>query len=348
MLEDSLYVRAALLSRMRQASFAGGVGATALASGGPTLAYAADTGSLLPPSVVSALAYAGGEPTAVAVKATTAPATTFWTQAVGSWGRRGSDGNAAGASDTLAGVFSGVDHRFGPDWLAGIAGGYTRSSASIGDRASSATIDTAHLAGYAAANAGAWTMRVGAASSFSTIDTSRSIAFPGFFDSASAHSGASTVQAFGEVGYGVRIGVVAVEPFGGLALVHLHTDSFAESGGLSALGGSGGSDDVGYSTLGGRAAASYVTPNGMVLMPRLSAAWQHALGPVTPSEALRFESTGETFSIAGLPLARDTALLESGLDLRLSPQARIGLSYSAQIGNHVQNNSVEGNLTWRF
>jgi outer membrane autotransporter protein len=86
----------------------------------------------------------------------------------------------------------------------------------------------------------------------------------------------------------------------------------------------------------------------MVLTPRLSAAWQHAFGSVTPAEALAFQSTAEPFTIAGLPLARDSALVESGLDLRLSPQARVGLFYSAQFGNHLQNNSVKGNLTWWF
>ena len=156
-------------------------------------------------------------------------------------------------------------------------------------------------------------------------------------------------QTFGEVSYDVTVGKIAVEPFGGLAFVHLHTDGFAENGGgIAALSGSDHDNDVGYSTLGGRIATSYVLPNGMVLTPRVSAAWQHALGSVTPTEALAFQSTAETFAIAGLPLARDSALLEIGLDLRLSTQARVGLLYSAQLGDRAQNNSVQGSLTWRF
>jgi len=350
MLNDSLHVRGALLSRMRQASFAGGRATAALATGGPmTVAYATESGSSLPPSIAAALAYAGGERPTVAVKAASVPTTTFWTQGVGSWGRFGSDGNAADARGTLAGAFSGVDRRFGPGWLAGVAGGYTNATVSVGDRASSATIDTAHLAGYAAASFGPWNVRAAAASSFSTLGTSRAIAFPGFADTATARYGAAMAQVFGEVSYGVTLGEVAAEPFGGLAFVHLHTDGFSESGGsVAALGGSGHDNDIGYSTLGGRVAASRVLPNGMVLTPRLSAAWQHAVGSVTPSEALAFQSTAQPFTVAGLPLARDTALLESGLDLRLSPQARVGLSYSAQIGSHVQNSSVQGSLTWRF
>jgi outer membrane autotransporter protein len=335
---------------MRQASFAGGSGPTAaLATGGPTVAYAAETDSSLPPSVVSALAHAAGERPSFPVKAAAVPATTFWTQGVGSWGRLGSDGNAAGASRTLAGFFSGVDRRFGAGWLAGVAGGYTSSTASVSDRASSAHIDTAHLAGYAAAISGPWKVRAAAASSFSTLGTSRSIVFPGFADTATARYGAVAAQVFGEVSYGLTLGQVAAEPFGGLAFVYLHTDGFSESGGgPAALGGSGHDTDIGYSMLGGRIATRYVQPNGMVLTPRLSAAWQHAVGAAAPGEALAFQSTAQPFTVAGLPLARDTALLESGLDLRLAPQARVGLSYSAQIGSHVQNNSVRGNLTWRF
>lgn len=117
MLDDSLHVREALLGRMRQATFAGGIGATAaLATGGPTtMAYAQVSGASLAPSVASAPAYADGERRAAPVKVSAVPATAFWTQGVGSWGRLGGDGNAAGARRTLAGFFSGVDGRFGRD-----------------------------------------------------------------------------------------------------------------------------------------------------------------------------------------------------------------------------------------
>jgi uncharacterized protein with beta-barrel porin domain len=54
------------------------------------------------------------------------------------------------------------------------------------------------------------------------------------------------------------------------------------------------------------------------------------------------------FTVAGLPIARDTALLEGGLDLQISPQARLGLSYSSQIGSHVRRDSVQGSLVWQF
>src|ERR1019366_9383598 len=146
--------------------------------------------------------------------------------------------------------------RLGPNWLAGFAGGYTGSSININHRGSSANIDTAHLAGYVAANYGPWNLRTGAAARFSPLGPVRSIVFPGFVDTAIARYGATTAQIFGEVGYGVTFGQIAAEPFGELAFVHLGTDSFAETGGIAALTGSGRSDNIGYSTLGGRAATN--------------------------------------------------------------------------------------------
>jgi outer membrane autotransporter protein len=323
MIEDSLFAREAVLGRMRHAAFASGGGATAaLAAGGPTSAAAAESGQ--------------------------AAANTFWTQAVGGWGNFDGDGNAADVRRTLTGFFAGIDHRLGPHWLAGLAGGYTNASVHAADRGSSARIETAHLAGYAAGAYGSWNLRLGAASSFSTLATSRLVSFPGMSDTATANYDATTAQVFGEVSYGAALGAIAVEPFAGLAFVHARSDDFAETGSaMAALSGSAATD-IGYSTLGGRFATRIVQPNGFVVTPRLSAAWQHAFGDVDPRAALSFQSTGAPFTIAGLPLARDTALVESGVDLKISPQAKLGLTYSGRFGRDVSDNSVRADLLWLF
>jgi outer membrane autotransporter protein len=350
MLNDSLYLREALLARMRQASFAGDIGPTAaLASGGPTTtAYADDLGSS---PAASALTDAAGGRLTISPRAPPAavPATYAWIQAIDSWGRLGGDGDAATASRSLGGLFAGVDRRFDSNWLAGVAGGYTDSSIGVGDRGSAADIGAAHLAGYVAGSFGPWSLRSAAAASVSALDATRSLAFPGFAEMASARYDAVTAQVFSEASYRMTLGKIAVEPFGGLAFAHLGVDGFAENGGgVAALGGSAAHLDIGYSTLGGRAAVDYPLANGMTLTPRVSVAWQHAFGSLTPTETLTFQSTSETFAVAGLPIAGDTALFEGGLDLRLSPRAEVGLSYSGQYGDRVTSNSIKGNLTCLF
>ncbi|MGY2918364.1 autotransporter outer membrane beta-barrel domain-containing protein [Bradyrhizobium elkanii] len=351
MLDDSRYLRDAVLGRLRQASFAGSSGPmAALGSGGP------QTAAMDQLSVSTALAYAGTERSAFPVKApplarpAQIPDTTFWAQGVGAWGRLNGDGNAAGMTRDLAGFFSGVDHRFAPNWIAGIAGGYTSSSVHVGDRTSSADIETAHLAGYVGASYGAVNLRGGASASFSTLDTSRSIVFPGFFDTARARYDATTAQVFGEIGYGLSLGRAALEPFAGLAWAHLNTDSFAETGGsgAAALLGAGSNQDVGYSSLGARIATSFALTNGMQLTPRASVAWQYAFGDVTPMAALAFQSLGTGFTVAGVPLARNAALVEGGLDLRVTPQASIGIAYVGQLADRVQDHSVKASFSWKF
>jgi outer membrane autotransporter protein len=357
MLDDSRFARQAVLGRLRQAPFGGEPGPMAsLGGGGPTVVYeerALSFADRVAPAE-SALAYADARSTAFPAKApplaSREPETAWWTQGVGAWGKIDGDQNAAGISRDLGGFFSGIDTRFGNRWRAGIAGGYTSSNASVGSRASSATIDTTHLAAYAGANYGSWNLRSGATIGWSRLDTSRMILFPGFADSASARYNASTAQVFGEVGYGIALGAIAAEPFAGLAWVHLSTDGFNETGGSgnAALAGLQSSDDVGYSTLGARVAANYLLPGGAVLIPRASIAWQHAFGDVVPAAALAFQGTGAAFTIAGVPLAEDAALVEAGLDLPITPQATVGFSYIGRLGDSAEDHSVRGNLLVRF
>jgi len=347
MIDDSRYIRQAVLGRLRQASYAGAADAfAALGSGGPILAYA-------DPAAGGGLADRDADRPAQAANqlfgaAPQSPDLTFWAQGVGAWGRINSDGNASDVSRNLGGVFTGFDGRFG-EWRAGLAGGYTNASTTVSARASSANIDRAYFAGYGGTSFGALNFRSGAALAWHTIGTSRSIAFPGFSEQASARYSAVEGQVFGEVGYGMSFGNIAVEPFVGLAWVYLNTESFNETGGgLAALGASGTQDDVNYSTLGARWASTYLMPNGMTLMPRASLAWQHAFGTVTPSALLTFQSTGATFGIFGLPIARDAALVEAGGDLQLGPQTKVGVAYVGQLANNARDHSVKANFSWRF
>src|SRR5262249_33709610 len=342
-IEDSRYIRQALLGRLRQASYAGDAGAfAALGSGGPILAYA-------DPAAGGGLAYRGADRPAQAVDqlfgaAPQSPDLTFWAQGVGAWGRINSYGNAADVSRNLGGIFTGFDGRFG-EWRAGLAGGYTNASTTVSVRASSANIDSAYFAGYGGTSFGSLNFRSGAALAWHTIGTSRSIAFPGFSEQANARYSAVEGQVFGEIGYGMSFGNTAVEPFAGLAWVYLNTESFNETGGVAALGASGTQDDVNYSTLGARWASTYLMPNGMTLMPRAS---QHAFGTVTPSALLTFQSTGATFGILGVPIVRDAALVETGGDLQLGPQTKVGVFYVGQLANNARDHSVKANFSWRF
>ena len=87
----------------------------------------------------------------------------------------------------------------------------------------------------------------------------------------------------------------------------------------------------------------------MVLIPRGSLAWQHAFDSVTPAAVLAFQTApGSPFTISGVPIARDSLLAEAGLDLAIGRNATIGVSYTGQLANNVQDHAAKGKFSWKF
>jgi len=153
-------------------------------------------------------------------------------------------------------------------------------------------VDSFTLGGYTGGMAGAFALRGGGAWAWNDIDTSRAVIFPGFYERQKASYNADTGQIFGEIAYPMTAWGVALEPFAGLAYVSVDTGTFKERGGsLASLRGRDTDQDVGYSTLGLRA-ASTMHLGAMLVTPHISAAWQHAFDDVTPGAALAFATTG--------------------------------------------------------
>ncbi len=343
LVNQGLYVRDAMLGRLIQASYdSNGAGqAVALAAGGPTTVAALDSGRM----ALGAMSHAGSHAGAVPGYG---HGLAFWTHGFGSWGEFDGNGNAATAQRTLGGFVSGVDADVGSTWRAGLATGYIRSDINVKARASSADVNSYLLAGYAGGRIGPVALRSGAAWTWHSIDTLRAVSFPGFYESESASYGGDTGQLFTELAYPIVTDrSSAVEPFAGLTYEHVGTDAFTESGPTAALSTLGSDQNVGYSTLGVRAATTMPIA-GMLVTPRASAAWQYAFGDTTADLALAFASSGIAFGISGVPLARNSALIEAGLDLALGADAAFGITYSAQLAGDLQDNGVQGRLTWQF
>ena len=65
-------------------------------------------------------------------------------------------------------------------------------------------------------------------------------------------------------------------------------------------------------------------------------------------QALALASKGIEFTVAGVPLAEDAVLLDTGLDFAISDRVTAGVSYAGQLGDGVTDNAVKGQLTWLF
>ncbi|WP_318269511.1 autotransporter outer membrane beta-barrel domain-containing protein [Salinisphaera orenii] len=125
----------------------------------------------------------------------------------------------------------------------------------------------------------------------------------------------------------------------------MHTDGFDEDGeaGLTSR-----SDDmqVTYSTLGTRATLDVelgginTTVNGML-------GWRHAGHDVTPTATHTF-AHGPNFSVSGTPIAQDTALVETGLDINLTDTAALGVTYRGQIASEAEEHGLTARFKFKF
>ncbi|KFC72719.1 Outer membrane autotransporter barrel domain-containing protein [Bosea sp. LC85] len=269
-----------------------------------------------------------------------------WGQGFGSWGRNEAQGGVSKLSRSSGGFLLGADASVFDTWRVGLYSGYSRSTFEAKGRISSGNSDNYHLGLYGGGQWGAFGLRAGAAYSWHDLSIDRAVSFTGFSDRLRSDYNAATAQVFGELGYRIDAGRVALEPFAGLAYVNLQSDGFTERGGTAALAGRSSDMSTAFTTLGMRASTN-VTVKGMALELRGALAWRHAFGDVTPASLLSFAG-GSPFSITGIPIAKNAAVLDAGLDLAVARNATLSLSYGGQYSAHAIKQTVKGSLAVKF
>ena len=228
----------------------------------------------------------------------------------------------------------------------GLFGGLSNSGTGVDDRNASSTATSWHVGAYGGTQIGNLGLRLGSAYSRHGIDASRSVDFTGFSDSLSASYGGSTGQIFGEAGYRIDMGAVVFEPFANLAYVQLSTDRFTETGGAAALTGNSSSLGNVFTTIGIRAETDVSVGERMAHLGG-SAGWKHAFGDVSPT-ATQSLAGGSAFTVAGVPMARDSFALNLSASIDLTPEAALGLTYGGQFGTGFADQSLKANLAVRF
>lgn len=275
----------------------------------------------------------------------------LWAELVGNRLTLQSDGNAAEVKHHNSGLFVGTDKALDDGWQLGGALGFTSGTLDVDDRASKAELSnySAIVFGGKAFEAGAGQLNLllGAAYTWHDIDTKRHARVAGTPQTLSADYAAHSTQLFSELGYALPLSTrVVIEPFAGLAWSDVRTGGFAESGGSAALKGQSASDQQTRSTLGVRV-QSAVTVGPVAGQLRATLGWQHAFGDVLGKKAVAFEG-GQPFTVAGAPIARNTALVELGADVRLARGTTLGLSYSGQYGEGNREHTGMLTLSWRY
>ncbi|ODA67265.1 Extracellular serine protease precursor [Methyloligella halotolerans] len=341
LINQSRHLRDVVIGRLVQASYGG----SGLGAGGPQSVQMASADIH---RGMMALGYGSKDLGSDMKPLPSKHAPTFWTQGFGSWGNFDGNGNAASLDATYGGFLSGVDAEVLPGWRAGLAAGYSTSGLDEDARLSSGKVDAYHLALYGSGRVNRFNLRGGGVWSWQDLETSRYVVFPGFYEFEKASYGGDQGQVFGELAYPLMVQRdIGAEAFSGLAYVHQRTDGFTESGAVAGLSSSGKTEEVGYSSLGLRAATS-MQVRGVNVSPRASVAWLHAFEPIDTVQALAFASTDIGFDVTGTPIARDSALIEAGLDFAVSPAATLSIAYDGQIASGAEEHGIKGRASWKF
>ncbi|MCK0210113.1 autotransporter domain-containing protein, partial [Starkeya koreensis] len=331
LVNDSQFLRSAVLDRLASAEnpgAAGGIAVAPLAYGAPATPAAAS------PFPVKA------EPAPVQ-----APSSAVWAQAFGSWGSTDGNANAAALDRNTGGFFIGADTLFN-GWRIGALGGYSQTSFDVDARASSGDSDNYHAGLYAGTNWGAVNFRSGASYSWNNVSTTRYASLP-LPETLKADYSAGTAQAFGELGYGMTLGAANVEPFVGLAYVNLGTDAYTETGGLAGLHAPSSSMATTYSTLGLRASTAVDLGTTVATLKGLLG-WRHAFGDVESLATYSFATGSAPFTVEGVPIAQDSLLVDVGMNVAVSAFVNLGLAYNGEFGDGATDQAVRGTLDWKF
>nr|WP_281493660.1 autotransporter domain-containing protein [Ancylobacter koreensis] len=332
--DASRFPRQAVLDRLRAAG--GGVGASAQ----PVVSYAAS------PTAAEAT------PAGRALKAALLPATTergvaLWSTGYGSWADAGSTAEAAGYSADTGGALIGADTLVGQGWRLGVFGGYGYTSFDFDGEGGSGSADSWSLGAYAGNSWGPLALRTGLAYGWNDVESQRAVLFPGIAQQLKADYDAGLFQAFGEIGYAIQTPWAAFEPFAALAYVRLNRDGFTEQGGSAALDVASADMDTSFTTLGIRMEKD-ITLGTAAARLRGALGWQHAFGDITPEATQSFASGSVPFTVTGVPIAEDAALVEAGLDVMLTDAVTLGASYSGQFGDATTQNGFNATLKVQF
>jgi outer membrane autotransporter protein len=170
----------------------------------------------------------------------------------------------------------------------------------------------------------------------------------GRFRGGESSTSADSVRVFGEIGYTFRLAErVTLEPFVGLAHVHVAGHDVVENASPFHARGEVASFDTTYSTLGARLVATMPTTSGAVTFKGMLG-WRHAFGDVAPEARFTVDNFPTPFLVVGAPIDRDSLVVEAGVNWQVSEKVAVGLMYDGAIGRRDQEHTLRGSLSVRF
>ncbi len=273
-----------------------------------------------------------------------------WVEVVGNWQKLDGNSNAPGVKQNTTGLFLGADEEVGRSgWRVGGSVGYTNADAKVSSRDASADISSYSAAVYAGKGFSHGSNRInvigGLAYTKHSVESERSVAT--LNQNLKADYSAHTAQLFAEVGYAMgQYDKQGFEPFVGITLGEQRSNSFKESGGFAALSSESSRDTLASTTLGVHAHSDFVLA-GKDTRVRGTLGVRHAWGNLSQNRTMAFESSS-SFTVAGAPLARNTALVGLQAEMALSRYSALVLGYKGEYASGSRDQSASVKVRWAY
>ena len=75
--------------------------------------------------------------------------------------------------------------------------------------------------------------------------------------------------------------------------------------------------------------------------------WQHAYGDVSPVAELAFDG-GTPFDVEGMPIARNAAVVKTGIAVNIGSNISVGAAYTGQLGENARDHGIAADMVVKF
>jgi outer membrane autotransporter protein len=263
---------------------------------------------------------------------------------VGEWVNVGTTENARGY-DLAAGGFSvGMDYKFTPHVIVGLSAGYDRTGVDLSN-GGNLTVDGGKLGVYGTYFTGRFYFDVGVTGGLNGYSSRRAA----LLGNARGSTDGGELDTLLGLGYDFKKGALTFGPVANFQYSHVSIDGFTERGSLAPLKIGSQTEDSLRTAVGIK--ASYdCKVGGVIIRPELRATWQHEFGDTVHGVPSSFANgAGNTFTVFGPEIGRDSALLGAGFTIFWNDRTSSYVYYDGELGRkNYESTSVTGGLRIAF
>jgi autotransporter-associated beta strand protein len=252
--------------------------------------------------------------------------------------------NALGYDVNTGGFTMGVDYRLTPNFALGLTAGYAHTSVGL-DGGGNIDVNGGKLGVYATLFGNGFYLDTAVTGGPSGYHTRRT-ALQG---TASGSTDGADFNVLVATGYDWKHGSLSIGPTATFQYSYVGLRAFTESGSLAPLVFPNQNTQSELTAFGGKATYEWKIGH-ITVLPQISAAWQHEYGATAYSVIASFANgAGNSFSVEGPQIGRDSILVGAGASVILSDRVSTYLYYDGEFArtNYLSNN-VSGGVRLSF